>query len=46
MERNRAMAKYPLRWFDALYEILIQQKKADILFAVKDVESILQQVLF
>jgi lipid II:glycine glycyltransferase (peptidoglycan interpeptide bridge formation enzyme) len=39
MERNRAMAKYPLRWFDALYEILIQQKKADILFAVKDVDQ-------
>jgi hypothetical protein len=38
MERNRAMAKYPLRWFDALYEILIQQRKADILFAVKDDE--------
>jgi Acetyltransferase (GNAT) domain len=39
MERNRAMAKYPLRWFDALYEILIQQKKADILFAEKDVDQ-------
>ena len=39
MERNRAMAKYPLQWFDALYEILIQQKKADILFAVKDVDQ-------
>jgi hypothetical protein len=36
MERNRAMAKYPLRWFDALYEILIQQKKADIFFAMKN----------
>ena len=36
MERNRAMAKYPLRWFDALYEMLIQKGKADILFAVKD----------
>ena len=35
MERNRAMAKYPLRWFDALYEILIRQKKADFLFAIK-----------
>jgi hypothetical protein len=38
MERNRAMAKYPLRWFDALYEILIQKRKADIFFAVKDDE--------
>ena len=36
MERNRAMAKYPLRWFYALYEILVPQKKADVLFAVKD----------
>jgi hypothetical protein len=36
MERNRAMAKYPPRWFDVLYEVLIRQKKADILFAVKD----------
>ncbi len=38
MERNRAAAKYPLRWFDALYEILIEQKKADFLFAMKDDE--------
>ncbi len=36
MERNRAMAKYPLRWFHALFEILVHQKKADILFVVKD----------
>ena len=35
MERNRAGAKYPLRWFEALYEILIRQGKADIRFAVK-----------
>ncbi len=35
MKRNRAMAKYPLRWFYALYEILIQQGMADIFFAVK-----------
>jgi hypothetical protein len=38
MERNRAMAKYPLRWFDALYKILIEQRKADFLFAIKDDE--------
>jgi len=38
MERNRAIAKYPHRWFDALYEILIQQEKADVLFAIKDDE--------
>jgi hypothetical protein len=36
MERNRAAAKYPLRWFDALYRNLIEQKKADFLFAMKD----------
>jgi lipid II:glycine glycyltransferase (peptidoglycan interpeptide bridge formation enzyme) len=33
------MAKYPLRWFHALFEILVHQKKADILFAVKDVDQ-------
>ncbi len=38
MERNRAMAKYPLQWFDALYKILIEQRKADFLFAIKDDE--------
>ena len=38
MERNRAAAKYPLRWFDTLYEILIEQKKADFLFAMKEDE--------
>jgi lipid II:glycine glycyltransferase (peptidoglycan interpeptide bridge formation enzyme) len=38
MERNRAMAKYPLRWFDALYKILIEQRKADFLFAIKNDE--------
>lgn len=35
MERNQAAAKYPLRWFVALDEILIQRGKADILFAMK-----------
>jgi len=35
MKRNRAAAKYPLRWFNALYEILIQKGKADIFFAMK-----------
>jgi hypothetical protein len=38
MVRNRAVAKYPLCWFDALYEILIEQKKADFLFAIKEEE--------
>jgi hypothetical protein len=35
MARNRAAAKYPLRWFGALYDVLIQRKQADILFAMK-----------
>jgi lipid II:glycine glycyltransferase (peptidoglycan interpeptide bridge formation enzyme) len=35
MERNRAMAKYPLQWFYALHEILIPQGIADVLFTVK-----------
>jgi hypothetical protein len=38
MERNRTAAKYPLRWFDALYRNLVEQKKADFLFAMKDHE--------
>ena len=38
MERNKAAAKYPLRWFDALYRNLIEQKTADFLFAMKDNE--------
>ena len=45
MERNRAVAKYPLHWFDAIYEILIQQKKADILLAIKDDEYMAGVVL-
>ncbi len=36
MARNRAVAKYPLRWFDALYEILHPRGIVDILFAVKN----------
>jgi hypothetical protein len=35
MERNRTAAKYPLRWFNVLYKILIEQKEADFLFAKK-----------
>jgi len=45
MERNRAVAKYPLHWFDAIYEILIQRKKADILLAIKDDEYMAGVVL-
>jgi len=36
MERNRAMAKYPVQWFYGLFEVLVQQRKADFLFAFKD----------
>ncbi|MGZ3568898.1 MAG: lipid II:glycine glycyltransferase FemX [Thermodesulfobacteriota bacterium] len=36
MERNRAVTKYPRHWFTTLFDILIQQKKADVLFAIKD----------
>jgi hypothetical protein len=36
MERNRALAKYPRRWFDAMYDLLVQQGRADILFAMKE----------
>jgi lipid II:glycine glycyltransferase (peptidoglycan interpeptide bridge formation enzyme) len=35
MERNRTGAKYPFQWFQALYDILIRQGKADIRFAMK-----------
>jgi hypothetical protein len=33
MERNRAMAKYPLQWFEAIYEIVAQKGLGAILFA-------------
>lgn len=36
MERKRAFAKYPRRWFQVIYEFLIKEGKADILFALKD----------
>ena len=39
MERNRAITRYPLRWFYALFEILVRQGKADILFALTDVNE-------
>ncbi len=35
MERNRAIAKYPLQWFYVLYETLVKQRRADFLFALK-----------
>ncbi len=33
MERNRAMAKYPLRWFEAIHEIGVKEGLSAILFA-------------
>jgi serine/alanine adding enzyme len=36
MKRNRAMAKYPIQWFYALFEILVPQENADFLFAIRD----------
>jgi hypothetical protein len=45
MERKGAPAKYPTQWFAAIYDILIRQGKADILFAVKEGEPIAGVVL-
>ncbi len=33
MERNKATAKYPLRWFEALYEDMVEKGLGDFLFA-------------
>jgi lipid II:glycine glycyltransferase (peptidoglycan interpeptide bridge formation enzyme) len=33
MERNRAMAKYPLKWFEAIYEIVTPKGLGTILIA-------------
>ena len=33
MERNRAMAKYPLRWFEAVYEEMVEKGWGAFLFA-------------
>jgi serine/alanine adding enzyme len=33
MERNRAMAKYPLRWFETLYEVLTEKELSAIYVA-------------
>jgi hypothetical protein len=33
MERNRAMAKYPLRWFETLYEVVTKKGLGAILIA-------------
>ena len=36
MNRNRTGTKYPLQWFYTLFEMLIEQGKADIFFAMKE----------
>jgi lipid II:glycine glycyltransferase (peptidoglycan interpeptide bridge formation enzyme) len=36
MNRNRTGTKYPLQWFDTLFEMLVEQGKADIFFAMKE----------
>ena len=40
MERNRAMAKYPLRWFEAVYEEMIEKGLGAFLFAELENEAI------
>ncbi len=36
MERNRAMAKYPLRWFEALYKVVTKEGLGAVLIAELD----------
>ena len=45
MERNRAMAKYPLHWFEALYEIVTKKGLGAILIAELDEVAIAGVVL-
>jgi len=45
MERNRAMAKYPLRWFEILYEMVTQKELGAILLAELDGVAIAGTVL-
>jgi lipid II:glycine glycyltransferase (peptidoglycan interpeptide bridge formation enzyme) len=45
MERNRTGAKYPFRWFQALYDLLILRGKADIRFAMKGTQYVAGVVL-
>jgi serine/alanine adding enzyme len=40
MERNRAMAKYPLRWFEAVYEEMVESGLGAFLFAELEHEVI------
>jgi serine/alanine adding enzyme len=45
MERNRAMAKYPLKWFEALYEIVTKRGLGVVLIAELDGVAIAGVVL-
>ena len=45
MERNRAMAKYPLQWFETLYEVIIKGGLGTIALAEVDNEAIAGAVL-
>jgi hypothetical protein len=45
MERNRAMAKYPLQWFEALYEMIIKGGLGTIALAEVGNEAIAGAVL-
>jgi len=45
MERNRAMAKYPLKWFEAIYEMITQKGLGAILLAELDQMAIAGVVL-
>jgi len=45
MERNRAMAKYPLHWFETLYEIVTKKGLGAILIAELDEVAIAGVVL-
>jgi lipid II:glycine glycyltransferase (peptidoglycan interpeptide bridge formation enzyme) len=45
MQRNRAMAKYPLHWFEAVYEELVEGGLGAFLFAELEHEAIAGAVL-
>lgn len=45
MERNRAMAKYPLHWFETLYEFVTRERSGAIQLAELDGEAIAGMVL-
>jgi lipid II:glycine glycyltransferase (peptidoglycan interpeptide bridge formation enzyme) len=45
MERNRAMAKYPVQWFEALYEMIIKRGLGTVALAEMNNEVIAGAVL-